>query len=139
MDVKARRAGMVFLSCWSMGVPVREGRRKHQPRTDTAPIAQTKRTLCQSDRYLLHSQLEMEIVLGSGGSHKLGTLLVGDEYTVRSKTNMNVHGFRAVRVKVMILCEFAIGVEFAQPMCMPAQDHHRYTASPSQTDPPHSL
>ena len=55
-------------------------------------------------------------IAGSGGSHKLGTLLVGDEYTVRSKTNMNVHGFRAVREKVMILREIAIGVEFAQPM-----------------------
>ena len=50
------------------------------------------------------------------GAIKLGTLLVGDEYTGISKTNMNVHGFRAVREKVMILREIAIGVEFAQPM-----------------------
>jgi len=39
----------------------------------------------------------------------------------------------------MILGEKVIGLEFAQPKCMPTQDHHRYTASPSQTDPPQSL
>jgi len=56
-----------------------------------------------------------------------------------TKTNTNVRGLRDLRKTVMILCEKTIGVEFAQSFCMTAQDHHRYTASPSQTDPPHSF
>src|SRR5688572_11750897 len=57
----------------------------------------------------------------------------------RAKTNTNVRELRVLRETVMILREMTIGVEFAQPGCMPAQAQHRYTASPSQTDPPHRL
>jgi len=70
----------------------------------------------QSDKSL-RSVVSLQIVLGTAaGAVILGTLLVVDEYTGRGKTNMNVHGFRAMREKVMILGEIAIGVEFAQPM-----------------------
>ena len=68
--------------------------------------------------------------------NELGTLLAWDEYTGGSGINRNVQKFRALDTKVSVILGNETGVKFAPTMSMPAQEHHRYTASPSQTDPP---